>query len=57
MLDSSKAIQESDIPVKLIKEDSDLFAEIICKYFSESFEKSKFPDCYSSQKGCTYIKK
>ena len=45
MLDSSKAIQESDIPVKLIKENSDLFAEIICKYFNESLEKSKFPDC------------
>ena len=45
MLDSSKAIQESDIPVKLIKENSDLFAEIICKYFNESLEKSKFPGC------------
>ena len=42
MLDSSKAIQKSDIPVKLIKENSDLFAEIICKYFHESLEKSKF---------------
>ena len=42
MLDSSKAIQESDIPVKLIKENSDLFAEIICKYFTESLEKVSF---------------
>ena len=41
MLDSSKAIQESDIPVKLIKENSDLSAETICKYFKESLEKSK----------------
>ena len=45
MLDSSKPIQESDIPVKLIKENSDLFTEIICKYFNEFLEKSKFPDC------------
>ena len=45
MLDSSKAIQESDIPVKLIKENSDLFAEIIWKYFNESLEIRKFPDC------------
>ena len=45
MFGSSKAIQESDIPVKLIKGNSDLFAEIICKYFNESLEKSKFPDC------------
>ena len=44
-LDSSKAIQENNIPVKLIKGNSDLFAEIICKYFNESSEKSKFPDC------------
>ena len=42
MMDSSKAIQESDIPVNLIKEDSDLFAEIICKYFNESLEKVSF---------------
>ena len=45
MLDSSKAIQESDIPVKLTEGNNDLFAEIICKYFNESLEKSKFPDC------------
>ena len=45
MLDSSKAIQESNIPVKLIKGNIDLFAEIICTYFNESLEKSKFPDC------------
>ena len=45
MLDSLKAIQESNIPLKLIKENSDLFAEMICKYFNESLERSKFPDC------------
>ena len=28
----------------LIKENSDLFAEIICKFLNESSEKSKFPD-------------
>ena len=37
--------RESNITVKLIKENSDLLAEIICKYFNESLEKSKFPDC------------
>ena len=46
MLDSLKAIQESNIPLKLIKENSDLFAETICKYFNESLERSKFPDAY-----------
>ena len=45
MSDSSKAIQENDIPVKIIKENSDLFVELICKFFNESLEKSNFPDC------------
>ena len=44
-MDSAKAIQESHIPVRLIKGNSDLFAKVICKYFNESLEKSKFPDC------------
>ena len=43
--DSLKAIRESNIPVKLIKGDSDPFVEIICKYFNESLEKSKCLDC------------
>ena len=29
----------------LIKENSDLSAEIICKYANKSLEKRKFPDC------------
>ena len=62
MLDFSKAIQKSDIPVKLIKENIDRFAEILCKYFNESLEKSIFPDYLKLtnvtpvQKGCTYLK-
>ena len=40
-----KAIQESDIPVKIIKGNCDLFVEIICRFFNESLEKSKFSDC------------
>ena len=62
MLDFSKAIQKSDIPVKLIKENIDRFAEILCKYFNESLEKSIFPDYLKLtnvtpvQNGCTYLK-
>ena len=48
-LDSSKAIQESNIRVKLIKENSDLFAEIICKYFNESLEESIFQIVWNQQ--------
>ena len=59
MVDSSKAIQKCEIPVKkilliclfllilvkIIKGNSDLFAEVICKFFNESLEESKFYDC------------
>ena len=41
----SKAIQESDIPVKIIKANENFFAEAICFYFNKSLENSKFPDC------------
>ena len=37
MLDSSKAIQESDVPVKI--KETDIFAEAICKIYNESLYK------------------
>ena len=45
MLDVSKAIQESDIPVKIIKANENFFAEAICFYFNKSLENDKFPNC------------
>ena len=49
MLDSSKPIQESDDSVKIIKGNSDLFAE---------YAHFLIGKCYPSlQKGCTYFKK
>ena len=45
MLDVSKAIQESDIPVKIIKANENFFAEAICFYFNKSLENGKFPNC------------
>ena len=45
MLDVSKAIQESDIPVKIIKANENFFAEVICFYFNKSLENGKFPNC------------
>ena len=45
MLDVSKAIQESDIPVKIIKVNENFFAEAICFYFNKSLENGKFPNC------------
>ena len=45
MLDVSKAIQESDILVKIIKANENFFAEAICFYFNKSLENGKFPNC------------
>ena len=45
VLDVSKAIQESDIPVKIIKANENFFAEAICFYFNKSLENVKFPNC------------
>ena len=45
MLDVSKPIQESDIPVKIIKANGHFFAEAICFYFNKALENAKFPNC------------
>ena len=38
-------IQESEIPVKIIKTNDNFFAEAICFYFNKSLENGKFPNC------------
>ena len=43
MLDSSKAIQAPDKPVKAINGNSNFFAEQTCAYFNESISKGNFP--------------
>ena len=45
MLDVSKSIQESDIPVKIIKANENFFAETICFYFNKALENGKFLNC------------
>ena len=45
VLDASKAIQESDVPVRIIKANENFFAEAICFYFNKSLENGKFPNC------------
>ena len=41
VLDSSKAIQATDIPVKVIKDSSNFFAEQISAHFNESITAKK----------------
>ena len=47
-LEISKAIQDSDIPVKILKENAELFAEQICCQFNEAIYSSIFPASFKS---------
>ena len=42
-LEAFKACQDTDIPTKIIKENADIFAEILLADFNDSVEKSNFP--------------
>ena len=42
-LDIKKAAQESDIPFRIIKEDSDLFGEYLLSTYNNAIDKSYFP--------------
>ena len=57
MLDSLKAIQATDIPVKVIKGNNNFFAEQICAYFNESIGKGKFPNCLKTPSIAPVFKK
>ena len=45
MLHVSKAMHESDIPVKIIKANESFIAEAICFYLNKALENGKFPNC------------
>ena len=42
-LSTTKASQDTDLPVKILKENADYFAEFICIQFNDSVNSSKFP--------------
>ena len=42
-LRAKKAVQDTDIPVKVLKENAEFFAEQICRQFNETICSSKFP--------------
>ena len=44
-LDKNKASQHSDIPIRIIKEDLDIFADILCTDINSPFKSSSFPSC------------
>ena len=45
ILNSSKATQEADLLVKLLKDNKDFFAAYIAKYFNDSLKSAKLPNC------------
>ena len=42
-LDTTKSSQDTDIPTKVIKQNSDIFASFICKTFNNMVDSSTFP--------------
>ena len=47
-LNLNKAVQDSDIPVKILEENADLFADYIYLQFNEAVDSSKFADFFKS---------
>ena len=43
-LDANKASQSSDIPIKIVKENIDVFSDFLCSSFNSSIKLSKFPE-------------
>ena len=40
---NNKSAQSTDIPIRVLKENADIFADYICGFFNESIKKSTFP--------------
>ena len=45
-LSATKASEDTDLPVKILKENADYFAEFICIQFNDSVNSSKFPSSF-----------
>ena len=45
-LSTTKASQDNNVPVKILKENADYFAEFICIQFNDSVNSSKFPSSF-----------
>ena len=45
ILNRSKAIQEDDLPVKLLKDNKDFFGAYIAKYFNDFLKSANIPNC------------
>ena len=48
-LNNNKASQNSDIPTKIIKENSDIFEKVLCSFINNSIKSFTFPSYTNSQ--------
>ena len=57
-LETSKACQDTDIPTKIVKENADIFANVLVSNFNDSIEKSNFLSIFKKmQAQHPYLKK
>ena len=52
-----KAIQNTDIPVKIVKQNADIFEGYICNFFNVCVDKSRFPSALKHAKFTPVFKK
>ena len=52
-----KPIQRTDIPIKLLKENADIFASYLCDFFNQSIENSEFPSILKNTKHNASVQK
>ena len=56
-METSKARQNTDVPTKIVKENADIFANVLVSNFSDSIEKSNFPSILKSASITSVFKK
>ena len=56
-LDLRKATQNTDIPVRILKQNSDIFGNYICDFFNEYVDKGVFPSVLKNAKITPFFKK
>ena len=44
-MNNKKASQNSDIPTKIIKENSDIYGKVLCSFINNSIKSFTFPSC------------
>ena len=54
-LDASKACQDTDVPTKILKEDADIFADILHASFNEFVKKARVTVSFKASKHNTSV--